>query len=507
MTDGVWFVYRSHYEGPLSKRVRRLPAPSVLAWFQAQIEEARTSLDPSKVGEEALGGPVHGLGTLFSAAKEHSLHTPKTAAALRKMLIEHLHDGGDPHTPGAAAHVGHVGEDNVRLDAHTLRVATTDNEVGLAYYFFDDEAVRKSPERVAYLLLDEPRLPDDAPAESASPPTSRPFAPPVEVSPFAPSGSGEGMTYACLLTFHDSDSLPGTIGVFPGVRLPGLAAHLRAAVAGPGPRSGLDAWPIEVRLLRAMLDEGDAVLAPALTRAAAYPLTEVAARHAGRLGTGAFSEVRAEFLAAAEGLAPGGDPAKAIVHESAHAAFLAAHTSNHFGFQQWMLFDDRWAAAHPDLAASILRYGREWDPFAPTRAPKAPKLSKPSEELSDVAASGHKSLQNGAASGAKPKAPAEPKAPKEPKPARSPKSVRVTRASAAAEAAAAKHDQAWKSAVAGRGEDEARAYAPSVRFAMGELIHHTKFGLGVVIRSDPTKLEALFAGAPRILVQGLSEPS
>src|SRR4051794_5914035 len=84
-SDGIWFVYRSHYEGVLSKRVRRLEAPSILAWFQARIDEARTSLTPRDVADAELGGSVYGLGSLFEAVKEHSLHTPKTTSALRKM--------------------------------------------------------------------------------------------------------------------------------------------------------------------------------------------------------------------------------------------------------------------------------------------------------------------------------------------------------------------------------------------------------------------------------------
>jgi hypothetical protein len=30
----------------------------------------------------------------------------------------------------------------------------------------------------------------------------------------------------------------------------------------------------------------------------------------------------------------------------------------------WFLFDTVWAAAHPDLAQSLLRYASGWDPLA-----------------------------------------------------------------------------------------------------------------------------------------------
>ncbi len=455
---GIWFVYRSHYEGPLSKRVRRLEAPSVLAWFQAQIEEARVAAQPGESVTAALGGPVHGFEAVFEAAHKHSLHTPKTATALRKVLGDHLH----------------VGEDHLHLDGHSLRVLTSDGTAELAYFLLDDEAVSRAPDRLSWLLHDDPHLPEGD-ADGA-------FSPPVEVAAYTPAGSGEGATYACLLTHHDRESLPGQAGVFPGVRLPGLAAHLRAVVPDSKGDEHHNTWPVELRLLRAMLDEGDSTLGPALGRAAAYPMSGVTAR--ARLGTGAFASARPEFLAAAEGATTSADPAKTLVHENAHAVLLTTHPSDKLGYQQWIFFDDRWAAAHRDLAASILHYATNWDPFAVTRSHKAGKDAK---------------------GGKAPKSAKEPKLTKDGTPAKpgtNGKPAKAARASAAATAAANKHERAWESALAGRGEDAARAYAPSGRFNEGELIKHAKFGVGVVFRSEGSKIEAIFSGTSRILVQG-----
>src|SRR6185369_8617927 len=92
------------------------------------------------------------------------------------------------------------------------------------------------------------------------------------------------------------------------------------------------------------------------------------AREHAQLGAGPHDAARAELAAAAEGLAPDGDPSRSIVFESEHAALLAAHTSERLGFQQWILFDDRWAAANPELATSILHYAEQADPFTPLRA-------------------------------------------------------------------------------------------------------------------------------------------
>jgi hypothetical protein len=167
--DGFWFVYRSHYEGPLSKRVRRLDGTSILDWFRELIRAARDAEEPCDLGEAALGGHVYGFGGFLVRAKEERFALPRSHAALAALVKRH------------------VFENEFASDAHTLRVLADDDEVALAYYFFDDEAERRHPDRVTYLLRDEPRLPDGA-AEGG-------FAPPVRPMVLLPAGGGEGATY------------------------------------------------------------------------------------------------------------------------------------------------------------------------------------------------------------------------------------------------------------------------------------------------------------------------
>ena len=117
------FVYRSHCEGQLSKRVRRLPDESVLNWFRRGWH----CDDPESWVENELGGDVYGLDSVFEAARKHGLSRPATTSELRELLHEHLYVEGD--------------EDFICLDDHSLRVRTDDDEVELAYLFLDDEVV------------------------------------------------------------------------------------------------------------------------------------------------------------------------------------------------------------------------------------------------------------------------------------------------------------------------------------------------------------------------------
>ena len=70
----------------------------------------------------------------------------------------------------------------------------------------------------------------------------------------------------------------------------------------------------------------------------------------------------------------------------------------------------------------------------------------------------------------------------------------------------AERDQvaAWEHAIAGQPTTAFKAYRISLTFGQGELIHHTKFGDGVVAKViDQSKVEILFKDEPRTLAQGL----
>jgi hypothetical protein len=307
----IWFVYRSHYEGVLSKRVRRLKGATVLEWFQRALK---------KGGADEIGD-VYGFDSLFE--EEHE--PPKSLAALRALLEETLYVEGD-----------------IRLDAHTLRASTDDDEVELAYFFFDETAAKRR-DRVAYLLLEEPRLPTRVGKGRYNPPI------PIKKLARQKKGSGVGTTYVCLLTFSDSESLPGAAYAIEGVRLPELAPYLR----GTTPRD----WPFELRLLRAKLGDDDDLDA-ALRACAAFPMFSVLNEKSTRDALTA-----ADMDALAKDVRFDGKLAKLVIHATPHAVLFSPYVTGSFGHQQWIFFDDLWASANADLATSMLRYATSWDPF------------------------------------------------------------------------------------------------------------------------------------------------
>ena len=388
------------------------------------MSDARTAEVPDEVYEKDLDGDVYGLGTIFEATKENSLKAARDIEHLNKLLKKHLYVEGE-----------------FRLDEHSLRVLTDDDEVALAYYFFDDETANANPDRVAWLLHQDPQLPDGE--------ADGPYTPPFKFEEILPKGEGEGTTYACFFTFYDGDSIPGNVVTIPGVRLPDLASHLRNVMPtkkqAQWSKEWLETWPIELRLLRAMIEPGQISIAPALTRCAAYPLRGVAGgTNHSHLGVGSHANARGEFEKVAGAFKRGGEPEKSVIQVGRHAALFCPHTSTSFGHEQWVLFDDQWAAAHPHLATSLLRYGSHWDPF---RDPKRARKEPTEAELAE---------------------------------------------------------QAWKKAVEPYEGKPAPAYRATEKFAVDQVLDHSKFGRGVVKRIvDGTKVEVLFQSGAKLLAHDL----
>jgi hypothetical protein len=222
--DGVVFVYRSHYEGLLGKRVRWLPDRTVLDWFRrgwTAAADPATDLDGWVATE--LGGHVYGLASIFDAVRERKLPTPTTADELGAALARHLYVEGEVV----------VGNDRVLA-------LTDDDEVELAYFFLPSQASEQAPGRLAYLLHEQFPLPSGASAEADA------FVAPVEVGTLAPAGVGEGTTYAVLLTFYSGDSVGWLPPVaIPGIRLAGLAGYLRRVVPAGGRYACYTHEPVE----------------------------------------------------------------------------------------------------------------------------------------------------------------------------------------------------------------------------------------------------------------------
>jgi hypothetical protein len=339
----VYFVYRSHYEGPSGKHVRRLEADSVLGWFQAVWERAKQAEDASEWVKTEIGADVYGFASIFEAARDESLPPPPSDRKLKSYLEKHLYVEGE-----------------IRCKPHVLQVLTDDDEIELAYYIFDDHYLGEHPGRAAYLLHEDWQLPITG--------GEAPYQPGVAARPVQPPGAGEGETYLAFLAFYDSGGLTdldefGGPCRIEGVRVPELAEYLRGATPG-------EEWPFELKLLRSQIRPDDSIevrLEAALGRVARLPVLGLSESDLGaRLGLGAIEQARTGVEDVVKSLrgVPDHDASKSLVGTSDRLIQLCLHIGNWFGndvFHQWLLFDDLWAGGHPDLADGILRYAKRWD--------------------------------------------------------------------------------------------------------------------------------------------------
>ncbi len=65
-------------------------------------------------------------------------------------------------------------------------------------------------------------------------------------------------------------------------------------------------------------------------------------------------------------------------------------------------------------------------------------------------------------------------------------------------------EKTWEEHVEGKPDDGFLPYAMSERYAKGQLVLHTKFGKGIVVDSDASRVEILFQEGKKKLGHGQS---
>lgn len=243
------------------------------------------------------------MNSIFDEARKRHLPRPDTVDHLRDLLHEHLYVEADDKA------------DYVRLGEHALRVRTDDDEVDLAYYFVDDEAVAASPDRLAFLVHDTWPLP----AGGAAPGVRFIHRVPVRTVRLGPTGPGSVFSvrlgWDAPGTYRNLD-LAGAVA-FAGLTLPELAVHLSGADAGDA-----DSWPHEARLLSDLIEPGENDLGSALHRYARLPGYEP-------------SPAGNDRVPEQDGNHPQPPspqpPTRSLIHLDTHIAQVARHIDDFFG--------------------------------------------------------------------------------------------------------------------------------------------------------------------------------
>jgi uncharacterized protein (TIGR02996 family) len=199
----VTFVYRSHYDDPSGKRVRRFPDATVLDWFRNHWAELRDN-HTYVLLESLLGFQIYGFNSLFEAANEVDLPAPADERQLAEYLAARLYSEGP-----------------ILAEPHCITVKTDDDELEVCYHIFDDVFLAGAGARAAYLLNDGWRLPAEHLEEGT-------FEPAEPTTSDDPAGDGRGTTYLVFLAYQDSCNLSDLEPAdrIEGVRLPDLVPYL-----------------------------------------------------------------------------------------------------------------------------------------------------------------------------------------------------------------------------------------------------------------------------------------
>ncbi len=374
----VYGIYRSLYETPLGRRRVTFSDDTLLGWFQrhwgrVQALPPATELNffgaAESLTESVFDGAVYGFSQVWAAMKDGG-----EAPSSNRALIDWL---GGLSYPGGEIHAA----------SHALQIVTDDDELELALLMFDDHFVRRHPERTAFVLFPDWALPTRVRSR-----TDR-FVWRGPVNDLAPGGAGPGDVYLIFIVNRDGLWLSGLSGAYRirGLRLPGLVRHLNdeiPALPSRADRHGRP-WPDELALLRWMaLQRG--------RRAKLRGVIEAADRERpGRIVRLMSSDrSRPEFLR--------GTPAQCradwreVERRAKRAPKIPTvwkhvrrpsriQTAPHFAqitFTEtacapdidrpsydlnahWYLFDDLWAASHPQLARSLLWWAGDALPLFP----------------------------------------------------------------------------------------------------------------------------------------------
>jgi uncharacterized protein (TIGR02996 family) len=198
----IWFVSRSPYCGPMSKHVRRFDgADTLLDWFRSVWRAFPDSDEAAAYTRELLGTHAY-FSDVFVADDEEQFPPPGTMeqlhCAMRRALL--IVEGGE-----------YRGGDD------TIQVLTVESESAL--YWFTDAFAKAHPLRVAYLLREDWRLPEEiGPGGFTPKPGVHVALPPVE---------SEKALYLASQDWEDRELEHPIGGVkYPGLRLPDLAPWL-----------------------------------------------------------------------------------------------------------------------------------------------------------------------------------------------------------------------------------------------------------------------------------------
>lgn len=331
----IYFVYRAHYNKPNTKHYKELEGKSILSWWQ---KHWKATEDPFQLVCDVFGNYIYGLAPLFEAINNHRVGFPSTMSDLAEAFETFAEVSG------------------IEVGEHYLQAITDNDDLELAYYFFDEVYAEQHPERVAYLLENDWGLPTEA--------NNGTFEPENEL----PSLVAAGDTYFTCQAFYTPSNLTDLDTEQLSARL--AAPKLTALLSWFDEAKPTADWPDELQLLWLLhQNRPDATLRDLLEEIMAHsqelgdllisgeaPRIEKASDETYALGQ--VNDWRLRW--AKEGTERPRSRLQYSRHLIQMSLFVESEEED-FLYHHWIFFDASWASENPHLANSILRYAQRWD--------------------------------------------------------------------------------------------------------------------------------------------------
>lgn len=333
----IHFVYRAHYNKPNTKHYKVLEGKSVLHWWQKHWKESE---DPFQFVCDLFGDYIYGLAPLFEAINNKRVSFPNSVVELTEAIESFAEVSG------------------VEASEHHLQAITDNDDLELAYYFFDETYAEHYPERVAYLLETDWALPSSVAVGQG-------FQPSTAVNYLSETA---GQSYFACQAFYTPTNLTDLDteqmqACFSAAALPDLLGWM-------GKEQPSSTWPDELRLLW--------LLHHNRPEASLQDLLEEIMAHSRELGdlliAGELPRIEEEVdvaLALAQvndwrlrwAKERGERPRSRLQFEEhlIQLSLFVEEADEDFLYHHWIFFDAAWASQHPHLANSILRYAQRWD--------------------------------------------------------------------------------------------------------------------------------------------------
>jgi hypothetical protein len=151
----VWFVHRCHHGLPATRFVKRFDEPTLLDWFRNHCKPIADADEAEAYVQRLLGIRPYGFSYFLTRLAEEKVPPPRNERELRAAFGYWSVEGEWLFQP------------------HAIQGLDDDDDEEMAFYLFDDVFAQKHPERVAWLMREDWRLP----ADSGTARSSRPSRP------------------------------------------------------------------------------------------------------------------------------------------------------------------------------------------------------------------------------------------------------------------------------------------------------------------------------------------